>query len=189
MRRPGINPTIWSRLRLTFPYRAIPAAAVLAKRQWCKGDGYASVTTAIILPLLAICLSGRAYAALGENVSSVARDHAALHGSLVSTPMQQYDVQEMVTDTGTRVREYSAHGGPVFAVTWSGTQVPDLSLLLGTYFDRYVAAAKAHRTGHHVLSVNTPSLAMSIVRFQRSSSGQVYVPSLMPHSVTRRELR
>ncbi|MEO7207346.1 MAG: DUF2844 domain-containing protein [Steroidobacteraceae bacterium] len=139
--------------------------------------------------MLAICLSGRAQAALGEHVSSVAHDHAALHGSLISTPMQQYDVQEMMTDTGTRVREYSAHGGPVFAVTWSGAQVPDLKLLLGTYFDRYVAAAKVHRTGHHVLSVNTPSLAMSIVRFQRSASGQVYVPSLMPHGVTRRELR
>lgn len=103
--------------------------------------------------------------------------------------MQQYEVQEIVTDAGTTVREYAAHGGPVFAVTWRGAQVPDLHLLLGTYFDSYVAAAKAHRTGHHVLSVNTPSLAMSIVRFQRSASGQVYVPSLMPHGVTRRELR
>jgi hypothetical protein len=77
----------------------------------------------------------------------------------------------------------------VFALTWSGTQVPDLKQLLGTYFDRYMTAAQVHRTGHHVLSIATPDLVMTVVKFQRKSSGQVYVPSLMPSGVTRQELR
>jgi hypothetical protein len=128
------------------------------------------------------------YAALGESGVSIARDRAALRSSLNTLSMQGYDVQELTTESGATVREYVA-SGTVFALTWNGTQVPDLKLLLGAYFDRYVSAAQAHRTGHHVLSIATPDLVMTVVKFQRKSYGRVYVPSLMPSGVTRQELR
>jgi hypothetical protein len=129
------------------------------------------------------------YAALGESGVSIARDRAALRSSLSTISMKGYDVQELRTESGATVREYVTSAGTVFALTWNGTQVPDLKLLLGAYFDRYMTAAQAHRTGHHVLSVATPDLVMTVVKFQRKSSGRVYVPSLMPNGVTRRELR
>jgi len=140
--------------------------------------------------LLVIAPLEAAHAALGENIGSLARDYEALRGAtLLVTPMQTYDVHRMVSASGVTVREYVTHTGNVFAVTWSGTQVPDLKLLLGTYFERYVSLAQTRRTGHHVLSINTPDLVMTAVRFQRSSTGQVYVPSLLPSGVSNRELR
>jgi Protein of unknown function (DUF2844) len=129
------------------------------------------------------------YAALGESGASIARDREAMRGSLRTLPMTRYDVHELRIDSGTVVREYVTPAGKVFAVTWEGPQVPDLKLLLGAYFERYTAAAQAHRTGHHVLSIATPELVMTAVKFQRKASGRVYVPALMPGDVTDQELR
>lgn len=129
-----------------------------------------------------------AHAALGDDVASIERDHAALRGTIAIVPMQSYDVHQMTNESGTTVREYASRAGKVFAVTWSGARVPDLKQLLGVYFDRYVTAARAHRTGHHVLSVDTPELSVKVVRFQRMSNGQVLVPALLPSGVTRHEL-
>jgi hypothetical protein len=139
--------------------------------------------------LFALAPLEMAHAALGETTGSLARDHEALRGTLVVMPMQGYDVHQIVGTSGVTVREYATRMGGVFAVTWSGTQVPDLKLLLGSYFDRYVALAQTRRTGHHVLSINTPDLVMTAVRFQRSAAGQVYVPKLLPSGVSPRELR
>jgi len=130
-----------------------------------------------------------AQAALGASNASAARDHEALRGTLAVTPMQRYEVHQIVSASGVTVREYATHTGPVFAVTWSGPHVPDLKLLLGGYFERYVTLAKTHRTGHHVLSIDTPDLVMSVVRFQRTASGRAYIPRLLPSGVSRAELR
>jgi len=143
-----------------------------------------------LLLLAMLILSSPAHATLGGGIESVARDRDALQGTLHSVPEQSYDMHEILSASGATVREYAPPGGgDIFAVTWSGAQAPDLRLLLGTYFDRYVAAAKLHRRGHHELSIDTPDLVMTVVRFQRYVSGQVYLPSLMPRGVTRRELR
>jgi hypothetical protein len=161
--------------------------AIGAGRFWLARGILRAMAAGTFLLLLAPLEA--AHAALGENVGSLARDHEALRGTLVVTPMPSYEVHQMVSSSGVTVREYATHTGGVFAVTWSGTQVPDLKLLLGTYFDRYVALAQTHRTGHHVLSINTRDLVMTAVRFQRSATGQVYVPNLLPSGVSRRELR
>jgi hypothetical protein len=130
-----------------------------------------------------------ALAALGENIGSLARDHEALRATLLVRPMHGYDVHEMVSASGVTVREYATQAGNVFAVTWSGTQVPDLKVLLGAYFERYVVLAQTHRRGHHVLSINTPDLVMTSIRIQRMAAGQAYVPSLLPSGVSPGELR
>ena len=150
-------------------------------------------TTARLGALSALCIAGvmsqPAEAALGDKVESVARDREALRGSLVTRQMSSYEVHEITADTGTTVREYVAPAGGVFAVTWSGAQPPDLKLLLGEYFSSYVAGARAHRGSHHVLSLNTPDLTLTVVRYQRTATGQAYVPALMPAGVSREELR
>jgi hypothetical protein len=141
------------------------------------------------LLLWALVRPTAAYAGLGESSDSIARDRAAMRSSLNTVSMKGYDVHELTSESGAMVREYATLGGTVFALTWSGTQLPDLKLLLSAYYDRYVTAAQAHRTGHHVLSIATPELVMTVVKFQRKSSGQAYAPSLMPSGVTRQELR
>jgi len=146
----------------------------------------AMAAAAVALTLLPLAA---AQAGLGENTDSLPRDYAAMSGTLSVTPMQSYDVHQIVSSTGTTVREYATHAGRVFAVTWSGSQVPDLKNLLGSSFKRYLSLAQTHRTGHHVLSINTPDLVMTSIRTQRSATGQAYIPTLMPSGVSRRELR
>lgn len=143
-----------------------------------------------IICLLTLALAAPAHAALGGGVETLTRDRDALRGTLRSIPQQTYDVQEITTASGTLVREYSSRtNGGIFAVTWSGVRAPDLQLLLGSYYDGYVAAAKTRHAGHHGLSIDSPGLMATIVRFQRYASGQVYVPALLPRGVTRSELR
>lgn len=137
---------------------------------------------------LALAPLTAAQAALGENAGSPERDHEVLRGSLVVMPTQRYDVHQMSV-SGVTVREYATRTGGVFAVTWSGTHIPDLRLLLGAYFERYVSLARNHRTGHHVLSVDTPDLVMTSIRVQRMATGQAYIPRLLPSGVSRGELR
>ncbi|MDE2349413.1 MAG: DUF2844 domain-containing protein [Gammaproteobacteria bacterium] len=130
-----------------------------------------------------------AAAALGDTVSSVARDQVAMRGTLSVTRMQSFDVHQLVDAHGQTVREYADRAGNIFAVTWNGRRSPDLKQLLGAYYGRYVVAAALHKTGHHVLSIHTPELALSIVRAQRSAFGRAYLPARLPGGVTRAELR
>ncbi len=138
--------------------------------------------------LVTLALPVRAFAALGSDVASVTRDREALHGALTVTRGAAYEIHELQLPAGV-VREYVAPGGPVFAVTWRGPRAPDLRQLLGTYFDRYAAEARTHRTGHHVLSIETPDFVAGVVRFQRGFQGRAIVPALTPAGISRAELR
>jgi len=77
----------------------------------------------------------------------------------------------------------------VFAVSWGGPSHPNLQQLLGNSYSTYQAAARAHRRGHHIVSINTPDLVASVLRLQRTSSGQIYVPALVPQGVAAASLR
>ncbi len=141
------------------------------------------------LAVAALAGSRSARAALGDTADSVRRDQAALRGTLSTTSLSAYDVHEIRVDASLTVREYATRGGPVFAVTWNGARAPELPLLLGTHFGAYAAAAAARHGGHHALSVDTPEMSITALRFQRSASGRVYLHSLLPRGVTRSEIR
>ena len=142
---------------------------------------------AAALAALGFLLPAPARAALGGDAGSVARDRQALAGSLTVTHAAAYDIHELQAGSGV-VREYLAPGGQVFAVSWQGPRAPDLRQLLGSWFDRYAAEARAHRTGHHVLSIEAPDFAASAVRFQRGFRGRVILPPLVPAGVSRDEI-
>jgi hypothetical protein len=147
------------------------------------------ITGPLVLLALALVAPTPAFAALGGDAGSVARDREAMKGALAIIPAAaSYQVHELTVPAGV-VREYLAAGGLVFAVTWQGARAPDLHQLLGAYFERYAAEARTHRTGHHVLSIETPDFAASAVRLQRGFRGRAILPALLPAGVTRDELR
>src|SRR5450631_444875 len=81
------------------------------------------------------CLAQGARAGLGEGADSLVHDRAALHGtSEIVTPMAFYDLHEVMTEDGTRVREYVSRYGTVFGIAWSGRTKPDLSVLLAAHY-------------------------------------------------------
>ena len=136
---------------------------------------------AALLVLLVVLDPPAAHAALGATREDLLRDAAALQTARVTiTSREGYDVHEMISADGTTVRAYVEPGGRVFAVTWSGRVQPDLRVVLGPYYARFLEAARAPHLGHHVLSLNAPDLVLSVVKLPRGFAGRAHLPSLVP---------
>ena len=130
-----------------------------------------------------------AFATLGEASTSTEGDRASMKSSLRTVPASAYNIHEIQTPAGTRVREYVSRQGMVFAVVWQGPLMPDLRQALGRYFDRYAAAATAKRAGRRPVAVSESDLVIQSGGHVRSFSGRAYLPQLLPQGVTREELQ
>ena len=138
-----------------------------------------------------------AQAALGESEWSVDTDREALQAVTTGVVLQhaQYTVQEIVSN-GARVREYLDKNGTVFAVGWSGRVHPDLSSLLGSYYEDFQRSAVGVRSaaaGPRLRS-SRGTVRGSRVVVERSGHmmslrGRAYVPQLLPSGVSPREIR
>lgn len=130
-----------------------------------------------------------ASAGLGENVASIAHDREALRADAGTILIAgRYDRHEFRTAAGTRLREYASSDGTVFAVTWAGPVPPDLRTVLASHYAAFVAAARANRHNHHVLTMTTPELVLVNRRLPRGFAGRAFVPASMPAGVTAAEL-
>ena len=137
--------------------------------------------TALSVAFLIGTVSVPAFAGLGGDATSVATDTARMKGQSRSTAAGGYTVSQITLPSGTVVNEYVSTEGKVFAVTWKGASVPDLSQTLGTYFTEYKAAASVTpHAGHHHLSVQQPDLVVMTGGHMRAWNGKAYVPSLLP---------
>src|ERR1043166_4794682 len=107
------------------------------------------VTSAVLLFLV---LPVTAFASLGGNVSSVETDRVRTQSALVRIQrvggIQGYSIHELLSPTGTTIREFYGSDGVVFGVAWDGEWTPDLRQLFGTYFSRYQQVAATARRAH-----------------------------------------
>jgi Protein of unknown function (DUF2844) len=153
---------------------------------------YRPVKLGVLLLALGGALMVRpARASLGGDAASVAADAAELHGTARATPLPQYDIQEITSDSGMRVREYLTRDGTVFAVTWDGPVVPDLRTLLGPSFESYIkglAAIKQPGT-HRSLRLASSTLVVESGGHMRAYSGRAYLPLMVPAAVSPANLR
>ena len=139
--------------------------------------------------VLACLLAGAALvpcvaaAALGEPETSVTSDVAELRGSIRTAERASYRVHEIRLPSGTLVREFTAPGGNVFAVSWRGPVVPILRQTLGRYFDSYAAAAKAHHSRHRQVQIHRSDLVVQVAGHMRAFSGVAYLPPVVPYGV------
>ena len=97
-----------------------------------------------------------------------------------------YTVHELQLDTGTVVREYASASGQVFAVTWRGPVLPDLSQWLGGYFGAFKQEAdqlrQAGRRGSPINMAQEGLVVRSNGRM-RNFFGHAYVPALVPPTI------
>jgi hypothetical protein len=122
-----------------------------------------------------------ASAGLGGDAASVNTDIVKMKGQARAAPIAGYTMTEITLPSGTVVHEYVSAEGKVFAVTWKGMAVPDLSQTLGSYFAEYKAAATATpHASHHNLTVQQTDLVVRTGGHMRSWHGQAYVRSLLP---------
>lgn len=141
--------------------------------------GSRTLTCLWTLAAWAACLP--AYAALGGDITTIEADRQHMQGER-REPMTAagYTVHEFVTPTNTVVREYVSAAGKVFAVSWRGPLLPDLSRTLGAYFTQYQDAAAAPHAGHRHLIIQQPDLVVHSNGHMRAFYGHAFVPSLLP---------
>jgi hypothetical protein len=145
-----------------------------------------------IAALLAVTLlapPGEALAALGGDAASVDLDHVRMKAQRRVLASENYSIQEMQLSSGTTVREYLSPAGKVFAVTWTGPQMPDLEQLFGAHFTTYRNAAKGMRKGHRRQTIEEAGLVVQSGGHMRGFVGRAYLPQLVPEGVPVDELR
>ncbi len=137
-------------------------------------------------------LATPAFAALGDDASSVQSDVAHMQGSLRVTQAQAFTVHEIAAATGTTVREYASPSGKIFAVAWQGPWLPDMRQLLSSYFAQYERALQTSapgRAGRRPLLIEQPELVVQSGGHMRSFSGRAYIPQMMPQGVRAEDIR
>ena len=143
-----------------------------------------------VLMAVAMCvLSAGARAELGGAPIPMQTDARMLQGAAVVEHGAGFDRHEVTQADGSMVREYVSPRGTVFAVAWSGRTTPDLKALLGTHYATYAAEAAKQRPSHHVLTVTTPDLVVTVVRYQHTGSGSASLPAEVPAGVVVGELK
>jgi hypothetical protein len=141
------------------------------------------------LLLASLFTSGSAAATLGGDESSVARVQEHTHATMRVTRAERYTLHEMRLRTRATVREYRAHGGQVFGVTWEGPWRPDLRLLLGSYYDQFVQAARGKRSARGPVTIRLPGLVVELSGHQRAFYGRAYVPDSVPAGLRPGDIR
>ncbi len=141
--------------------------------------------------------AGAALAVLGQGpggdlpTSSVT---PALVHRLAAAPLAQaqaYTTQAFTYENGTRVVEYISSTGQVFALSWRGPVLPDLSVMLGDYFKTFQTQTQQMRLqGRRGSAVNIErdGLVISSHGRMRNFSGFAYAPALIPPGVNIKDV-
>jgi hypothetical protein len=138
-----------------------------------------------------LLLPRTAHASLGSDASSVRVDVERLRAADRLVEASDHTVHEMRLPGGTVVREYVSRSGVVFGVTWKGPFRPDLSQLMGAYFQPFTTAVEASRRtrlGRGPLDVRVPGLITQMSGHARSFHGRAYLPGLVPQGFSVDEM-
>jgi hypothetical protein len=143
--------------------------------------------SALVTLLIHLAAVTPLWAALGQSIASVERDRSAMGGKGQSSPGKGYSI-EIITVAGMTIKEYVLSDGTVFAITWRGTGAPDLSLLLGSYFDEYRDGLTALKSGtrrtRRPMVLKTAHLVVERVGHTRGTWGRAFVPTLLPATIS-----
>jgi hypothetical protein len=148
--------------------------------------------TAISSMLLVAGACAPAFAGLGGDATSVDSDRASLKGTVrVSNASAGFAVHEITGESGLVIREYLGADGKVFAVSWQGAGVPNLSQMLGSYYAsaRAATVAAGPHYDHHHFAVNTPEVVVESSGHARSFFGRAWAPALLPQNFSVQDIR
>jgi hypothetical protein len=139
-----------------------------------------ALATAMLLPLIS-------YAALGGAPNAGSSAPKAARSLLQNTAA--YSVQTSVDADGVTLREYTLPNNVVFAVTWQGPVRPDMTALLGSYFQRFVSAGEARPHGTGPMIERSGDLVIQSAGRPGNLFGKAYVPRLVPAGVSIDDLQ
>jgi hypothetical protein len=133
-------------------------------------------------------ISPQAFAMLGGSAGSIGQDGlitpsspAALAALSGANSNGGVNLQTIITAEGVTVNEFVARN-QVFAVSWGGQVMPDLSSVLGPYFPAFQQAAlNRPKLGRNApLVVEAQDLVVHSYGHMRAFKGMAYIPSLVP---------
>jgi len=133
---------------------------------------------------------GQSWAALGQAPSAGAvpvspslATGAKAQATGRNVGVSQFTVNQTQLESGTTVVEYATPAGRVFAVSWRGPVLPDLSVLMGSYFNTFkLETDKARLAGRRgsPVKVERDGLIVSSNGRMRDFFGYAYAPDLIP---------
>ncbi|MFM0355289.1 DUF2844 domain-containing protein [Paraburkholderia nemoris] len=138
-----------------------------------------------LLPLASYAALGGAPGA-GSAPKSLLQS-AAPNSSPASTAA--YSVRESRNADGVTIREYVLPSNVVFAVTWQGPVRPDMTALLGSYFQTAVSAAENRPRGTGPLIERSGDFQIESVGRAGSFFGKAVLPRLVPANVRADDLQ
>lgn len=155
--------------------------------------------SALALALALIMLSGAtpALAALGQPLPAPAvraLSSTPAASSPAATTAASSTLYSQVSDTlpnGSVVTQYANSQQVVFAVHWQGRVLPDLAVLLGSYFPAFKAQASSSRATRSVgapLHLASASLVVQSIGRMGNFSGFAYAPALVPPGLDMRHV-
>jgi len=134
-----------------------------------------------------------AHAALGEPAASVTVEQAQLHAARRQTFGPQVQVHTLQWADGSQVRQYAGPDGRIYAVAWNTRGKPQLALLLGSHYDRYVAAVRAAQRARpgiqHAGQWPDGELVVEAVAHGTVFSGRAYLSTMIPAGQGRDAIR
>jgi hypothetical protein len=102
-----------------------------------------------------------------------------------------FSIFEKTLETGTVIKEYAKPDGLVFAVSWRGPVMPDLSLLLGSYFTAYQQGSDETRLSASrgsPLTMASNGLVVSASGRMPHFFGFAYVTHLVPSGINIKDV-
>lgn len=131
----------------------------------------------------------RARATLGEDVASVAVLKARLGATLQVHARERFAIHELALPTGAKLREFADDAGKVFAVSWSGGFRPNLRDVMGSHYDRFIAATRGRRAARGIARTELPGLVVVVGGHLRNSFGYVLLSDRVPAGLEPADLR
>jgi hypothetical protein len=140
-------------------------------------------------------LAGPAMAALGQAPSKLSGSLSATSARVLAVVptarLGSYTVQETQLENGTMVREYVTPAGLVFAVAWQGPVLPDLDVLLGSYFNTFrLETEQARLLGRRgaPVDITRDGLVVRSNGRMRNFFGHAYAIDLVPAGLTIKDV-
>lgn len=131
------------------------------------------------------------FASLGDHESSIDKDQEQIAGRQKAvTPKGNFKIHEM-TAHGHRVREFVNSKGLVFAVSWQGVADPDLSVLMGNYYQELQTARANQKLAHgrKPLVIKSENFTYAKSGHPRNLHTIVYLNGQLPEGVRAEDLK
>lgn len=124
-------------------------------------------------------------AELGGNLASILSEQKEFSSQLSNTQQGGVSVYTQTLPSGLSVQEYISGNGVVFAVTWSGPSLPNLQVLLGSYFKDYLVAIKESRRS---IYLSTENVIIQSSGMMGAFQGFAFLPKQAPAGFTPSQL-